>query len=77
MCTLKRTDKGKEKEEKNMEEPWLLEQREQEKYQYFLSEKPGCDRCGRTILDFQALNLEGRWYCPDCVRRCTQEVKSA
>ena len=54
-----------------MEEPWLREQREQEKYQYFLSEKPGCDRCGRTILDFQALNLEGR-----CVRRCTQEVKS-
>lgn len=35
MCTLKRTDKGKEKEEKNMEEPWLREQEEQEKYQYF------------------------------------------
>ena len=60
MCTLKRTDKGKEKEEKNMEEPWLREQEEQEKYQYFLREKPECSRCGRKILDFQALNLEGR-----------------
>ena len=76
MCTLKRTDIGKEKEEKNMEEPWLREQEEQMKYQYFLNENPVCFRCGRTILDFQALNLEGRWYCPDCVRRCTQEVKS-
>ena len=59
-----------------MEEPWLLEQREQERYQYFLNEKPDCDRCGLKILDFQALKLEGRWYCSDCVRRCMREVET-
>lgn len=59
-----------------MEEPWLLEQRQQHKIESFLDRKPECFRCGKKILDFQALNLNGCWYCSDCVQRCTREVEA-
>ena len=36
-----------------MEEPWLLEQRQQHKIESFLNRKPECFRCGKKILDFQ------------------------
>ena len=58
-----------------MEDPWLQEQRAQERYRYYLNEKPDCERCGRKIPDIRALNLNGCWYCSDCVRRCTREVE--
>ena len=57
-----------------MEALWLEDQRIQESGDRFVGRRPRCSLCGQEILGDRALELEGQWFCGDCVRRQTREV---
>lgn len=45
---------------------WLDHEWEQEKW---LKSRPKCFQCGDPIQDEKGYRIEGRLYCPDCIKK--------
>lgn len=58
-----------------MTEPWVLEQRRQERWDKILARRPRCCLCLEPILQDEALVLAGNYYCDRCLDRHRQEVE--
>lgn len=37
-----------------------------------MADRPTCTICGRRIVDDFAYNIQGDWYCEDCIDDCRE-----
>ena len=53
---------------------WTIHDRKEAEWERKL---PTCDRCGEPIQQWDAVRINRRWYCDECLARMREETCSS